>query len=207
MKRILCFALAAMSLVSCTQDATLTIKPDITAIALGPEGGSFNAIVYTNGRWKATCSDESVSFTPDTAEFTAPIHVEVGPNHEKFTKAIAISLKTEMDGNNRSSKIVITQACSPFLFVEGEDIKRVGTEGGAVRFTLNSNVPWAWQEEQDEYSVNPVTGGPNSTEVTVTVPPRTLPVERWRYLTFYLVDDPSVKIQVSVVQAGKEFVQ
>ena len=200
MKRFLIPVLAVILLASCTQETTISIAPDITSIELGPEGGAFDAVIFTNGQWTATCEDESVTFSPASGDYTLPMHIEVGENTEMFTKAIRIALLTQLDGNNRSSKIVITQHCRPFIFCE-EPSKTIGPEGGDVRFSVNSNQSWVVVNESPVL-VDPVSGGPNRTEVTMRVPRNDENVERTFTIRLALVDEPSVWIELTVVQAA-----
>ena len=97
MKRILMLVLAASLAFSCDQETNLSIAPDIHALAFGPEGGEADVVVFTNGYWKATCDDKSVTFAPDTGNFTTPMHIVVAPNTEKFTKSARIS-SMKVDG-------------------------------------------------------------------------------------------------------------
>jgi len=200
MKRFLIPVLAVLLLASCTQETEISIAPDITSVEFGPEGGSFDAVIFTNGHWTASCEDEAVAFSPASGDYTLPIHVEVGENTEMFTKAIRLALVTKIDENSRSSRIVITQHCRPFVYCE-EPSKTVGPEGGSVRFSVNSNRPWTVVNEPP-VPVDPVSAGPNRTEVTLSVPRNDGNVERTFTVRLALVDDPSVWIDLTVVQSA-----
>ena len=141
MKKTLLFALWMLLLAACSQETTLSITPDIASYTCGADGGSFDAVIFTNGSWTTSCDDKAVSFTPASGDFTAPLHVTVGTNDENYTKSIRITLTSKLDDLSRSSKIVITQACRPFIFSE-ETFLRAPASGGTVRFHVNANASW-----------------------------------------------------------------
>ena len=204
MKRFLIWVAAAVMLVSCTQETTITIAPDVSTWTFGPEGGEFNVVIFTNGHWTASCTDPAVSFAPASGDFTTPMHVVVGENTEHFTKSMRISLLTDLDGTSRSSKVVITQECAPFIVCEDNPVKSIGPEGGAVRFTVNSNEPWtAFVPDGTPVSVDPVSGGPNSTVVTLSVSANPDPQPCTYQVRLYLTDTPSEKVDLTVIQAAR----
>ena len=142
MKRFLLIAALCALALSCTQEATLTLSADVPSAQFGPEGGSFNTILFTNGSsWKATCEDPSVVFYPDSGAFTTPMHIEVGENTEHYTKAIRIAVTAKLDESSRYLNLVITQTCRPFVFCEA-NWKTAGPEVSKVFFTVNSNEGW-----------------------------------------------------------------
>ena len=200
MKRFLILVAAAVLLASCNQEATLTITPDVSSWTFGPEGGEFTVVLFTNGHWSASCNDDAISFAPDTGDFTAPMHVVVGKNTEQYTKAMAIKVTTHLDGVSRSSKVVITQQCVPFIFCN-EPLKTIGPEGGAVRFTVNSNLPWT-VEKGLSFVVDPSSGGPNSTEVTLWIPADSENRERTFSARLALDDEPSISVELVVRQTN-----
>ena len=194
MKKCLILLASIVMLAACTQDAELSIAPDLATFQFDADGGSFDAVIFTNGHWKATCDDPAVTFTPDSADFTAPMHIVVGPNEEHHTKSIRISLTSKLDNLSRTSKIAITQACRPFIISE-ETILQAPAAGGEVRFHVNANDSWKVVEttcdgEATTLAVDPLTSGPNSVEVTVRIPENTtgrartftvtLALESWR---------------------------
>ncbi len=200
MKRFLILVAAAVLLASCTQEATVSITPDVSSWTFGPEGGEFTVILFTNGHWSASCNDDAISFAPDTGDFSSPMHVVVGKNTEHYTKAMHIKLLTQLDGVSRSSKVVITQQCEPFIFCD-EPFKTIGPEGGAVRFTVNSNMPWT-VEKGLSFVVEPASGGPNSTEVTFWIPAGSENQERTFSARLALDDDPSKCVELIVKQTN-----
>ena len=109
MKRFMLLAVLCLAALSCTQEAELTIAPDVGSFQLGAEGGQFDAIILTNGLWTATCEDGSVSFSPESGDYSLPIHVNVGPNEEHYTKVIRIALTAKVDKLTRTNRIVVTQ--------------------------------------------------------------------------------------------------
>lgn len=132
-----------LSALSCTQESVITMSSDITSIKFGPEGGSFNTILFSNCSWTAGCDDEAVTISPASGTYTTPLHIEVGENTEHFTKAIRITFDGTLDGKARVSRIVVTQDCHPFVVCEN-DSATIGSEGGVVNFQVNSNVPWVY---------------------------------------------------------------
>ena len=164
-------ALCLLSLVSCTQEAAVTIAPDVGSFQFDADGGQFDAIVLTNGQWTATCDDEGVTFNPTSGDYSLPIHVTVGPNEEHYTKVIRITLTAKLDNLSRTNRIVVTQQCRPFILCE-ETFKTIGPEGGIVSFSVNSNDSWQARhvEGTSECLFDPVAGGPNLTEVSLKIP-------------------------------------
>ena len=148
MKRFLLIAACCALALSCTQEATLSLYADVPTAQFGPEGGSFNTILFTNGSsWTATCEDPTVVFSPTSGAYSTPMHIEVGENTEHYTKAIRIAVTSELDGNSRRANIVVTQACHPFVICD-DNQKTVGVAGGIVRFTVNSDRGWYLVETQ-----------------------------------------------------------
>ena len=175
MKRFVILAAIAAALLSCTQESTLTLSADVPSAQFGPEGGSFNLILFTNGdSWTATCEDPAVTFSPDSGSFTTPMHVEVGENQEQYTKSIRISVTSKMEGKSRLLYIVVTQACYPFVLCNDAE-KTVGAEGGTVRFTVNSDKGWVLLKTlldgvATPLAVSPGSYGENNVTVEVKVP-------------------------------------
>ena len=118
MKKTLLLVALILLAVSCDQDTNLSITSDISSYRFDAEGGSFDAIIFTNGSWTASCEDESVKFTPDAGYCTTPMHIEVGANEAYYTKSVRITLTTVYDSYSRTGKIVLTQDCRPFIFCE-----------------------------------------------------------------------------------------
>jgi len=206
MKRILMLVLAAALAFSCDQESNLSISPDIPSIAFGPEGGEFDVVVFTNGYWKASCDDKSVTFAPDTGNFTLPMHVVVAPNTENYTKSVRISLTTHLDGNGRTSKIAITQTCNPFIFCDKAEIQ-LPSSGGTARFQVNSNADWQVIDTQLDGSsvdlaVDPMEHGPNSVTVNVPVSENPSGAPRTYTVTLALKETPSVQFVLTVRQAS-----
>ena len=208
MKRFLLVAslvVAAAFSAACDQETNLSVIPDRSSFTFGPEGGEFDVVVFTNGYWKATCSDEAVTFVADTGNFTSPLHVKVGPNHEQYTKSMRVSLVTHLDKLSRSANIAITQACNPFLTVADAE-KQIGREGGTVRFSVNSNHPWqragvTLDGAPYDGTVDPSTGGPNRTDVALNdIPENTTGRPRTFCVTLALVDYPGVTLILTVRQ-------
>ena len=142
MKRILLIAVMCAAALSCTQEATLTVNADVPSIVFGPEGGTFNTVIFTNAPvWTASCDDPAVTFSPDSGAFSTPMHIEVGENNDHSTKAIRIAVKATLDGSQRQLNIVVTQTCRPFVLCN-DPAKTIGAEGGNLFFTVNSNEGW-----------------------------------------------------------------
>lgn len=149
----------------------MTIAPDVGSFQLGAEGGQFDAIILTNGLWTATCEDGSVSFSPESGDYSLPIHVNVGPNEEHYTKVIRIALTAKVDKLTRTNRIVVTQQCHPFIICD-ETEKTVGPEGDIVRFEVNSNDSWhaVRVDGTDACLFEPEEGGPNRTDFAMLIP-------------------------------------
>ena len=204
MKRFLIWALAAVLLVSCTQETTVTLEPDVYSWTFGPEGGEFDVVIFTNGYWTATCDDPSLSFSPASGNFTAPIHVVVAENTEHFTKSMRISLNTEIDEKTMTGKVVVTQQCRPFILC-ADPLKRIGPEGGAVRFSVNSSEPWTATVPDGAHAVariDPAAGGHNNTEVAIYVPENTDRQERTYTVRLFLTGLPSEAVDLTVKQGA-----
>ena len=171
MKRYLLLALMGLAALSCTQETTLTITPDVRNFQFGPEGGSFDVVIFTNGVWTATCNDELFSFSPAEGDYTTPMHVVVPENNEHFTKSVRIQLTSKVSDISRTAQVIITQGCYPFIYCEEPD-KEIGPEGGKVRFSVNSNEPWNLSPEAGvvPFGASPETGGPNRETVTLDIP-------------------------------------
>ena len=204
MKRYLLLVVLCLAAVSCDQDTNFYVTPDHTSFVIGPEGGTFDDVLFTNGSWTCTVSDESVTVTPMSGDYTTPFRVVVGENKEMFTKAISIQFKSTLDDLSRTGKVVITQDCHPFVYC-AEPVQTIGAAGGAVRFSVNSNEPWAVPQVDDipGFSVSPLSGGPNSTIVTVTVPANDMDLERHFAVSLHLTSDPSVSQLLTVIQSVK----
>jgi hypothetical protein len=199
MKRYLPLLILCLAALSCTQETELSIAPDVGSFQFDEHGGQFDAIIFTNGSWTATCDDPAVSFAPQSGDYTTPIHVSVGANEEKYTKNIRLALTATLDNLTRTGRIVITQACAPFIFCE-EAVKTVGPEGGVVRFSVNSNEPW--KVASQSCPVDPMTGGPNIEDVSLLVPENTEGVQRTFTVILSLEKDPQTTLVLTVVQQG-----
>ena len=175
MKQIMLIAAICALALSCTQEATLTATSDIPSIQFGPEGGSFNPILFTNGSsWTATCDDPAVTFSPTSGAYSTPMHIVVGENTEHFTKAIRIAVESKLDDRTRTLYIVVTQFCHPFVICDDAS-KTVGAAGGSVWFTVNSDKGWLLYKTlldgvETPLTVNPSSHGENNVPVEVTVP-------------------------------------
>lgn len=207
MKKTLILLVGMMLLASaCTQETSLGISSDITSFQFDADGGSFDAIIFTNGSWTAACDDDAVVCSPASGDCTTPMHITVGPNEAFFTKSIRIELKTVLDDKSRTGKIVITQACRPFIFSEETQLQ-VSAEGGKARFHVNSNKSWKVTEstcdgEPAELSVDPAAHGPNRAEVTVLIPANPLGRERIFTVRLSLEEFPECSVILTVGQAA-----
>ena len=202
MKRYLPILILCLAALSCTQETELSIAPDVSAFQFDEHGGQFDAIIFTNGSWTATCSDPAVSFAPQSGDYTTPIHVSVGANEEYYTKVIRLALTAKLDDITRTGSIVITQACGPFIFCE-EALKTVGPEGGVVRFSVNSNEPWKVEIPLGaalSCPVEPMAGGPNAEDVSLLIPENTEGVQRTFTVILYLEKAPQTNLVLTVVQ-------
>ena len=204
MKRYLLLVALCLAALSCTQEAELSITPDVGAFQFDETGGQFDAIILTNGSWTASCDDPAVSFSPQSGDYSSPIHVTVGANEEMYTKVIRITLNAKLDNLTRTSRIVVTQTCAPFLFCE-EATKTIGPEGGLIHLSVNSNEPWVVLTRDGlplPCDVSPMAGGPNLTEVTLVIPANPETASRAFEVTLALRDYPSTWLNLTVNQGG-----
>ena len=202
MKRYLVFfVILCLAFVSCDQETNFYITPDQRNLVCGPEGGTFNDLIFTNGSWTCTVSDDAVTVTPMSGDYTQPVHIVVDKNSEMYTKSIRIHFTSTNGDLSRTANVVVTQDCYPFLFCD-EAVKTVGPEGGQVRFTVNSNEPWsvAQPDAISGFQVTPLVGGPNSTTVTFEIPANDEGRERTFVAQLNLQDHPSVSLTLTVVQ-------
>lgn len=193
-----------MLLAACSQDTEVSISSDITSYRFDAGGGAFDAIIFTNGSWTASCDDDAVTFTPDAGYCTTPMHIEIGANEEYHTKSVRINLTTVYDNVSRSGRIVLTQDCRPFLFCE-ENRLAVTAAGGKARFQVNSNEAWKVMETRcdgapAELPVDPAAHGPNKAEVTVTVPENTTGLPRSFTVKLALEAHPDCSLVLTVGQ-------
>mgnify|MGYP002626911389 CR=1 FL=1 len=139
MKRMLLLTAVLSLLASCTQEASLTIESDVSSFQFDAGGGEFDAVIFTNGYWTATCEDQAVTVTPSSGDFSSPVHIKVGSNEENYTKVIRITLNATLDALTRTGRIVVTQQCRPFIFCDASK-KTVGPEGGLVRWSQSHGI-------------------------------------------------------------------
>lgn len=184
MKRFLLIAAMCAVVLSCKQEATLTVSADVPSIVFGPEGGTFNTILFTNAPvWTATCDDPAVTFSPDSGAFSTPIHVEVGENEEHFTKAIRIVVKATLDGSQRQANIVVTQTCRPFVLCD-DNLRIIGPEQTQMFFTVNSDKGWRvlrtlLDGKETALEMDPMScKDPNNVDVKVQIPENTSGLSR-----------------------------
>ena len=203
MKRYLLLVAVCLAAVSCDQETDFYVTPDIRTIVMEAEGGSFDDVIFTNGVWTTEISDEAVTITPSTGSYTTKVHVVVGENQEHFTKAIRIRFTSSDGDNSRTGDIVITQQCHPFLLCD-EPVKTIGAAGGKVFFSVNSNAKWGLMQWDGgmPYEVTPQVGGPNRTDITVTVSENTSGEERTLPITIHLIDSHEVTLTLKVVQGA-----
>ena len=204
MKRYLLLALLCLAAVSCSQETDFYIYPDVHLFEFDANGGSFDDVIFTNGVWSCEVSDAAVSVLPLSGDYTSPISVVVGENEERFTKVIRLRFTSKLDELSRTADIIITQSCHPFIFCD-EPVKQVGPEGGVVRFSVNSNEPWSVETPDGgpmPCSVDPMTGGPNSTVVSVDVPANPQGAERTLRVVLSLVSDPFVFVTLTIIQGA-----
>lgn len=203
MKRYLLLATFCLAALSCTQETNFYLNPEITSFVLDADGGSFDEMIFTNGIWSCTVSDDAAKVTPDAGSYTCPVHIEVAENTEMFTKSIRIRFTSSSDdGLSRYANVVLTQACHPFLFCEEPD-KTIGPEGGQVRFSINSNKEWRVEPligGTFPFGIDPMTGGPNRTELTLDIPANDTGEERHFLVYLSLLSDPDVTLALTVDQ-------
>lgn len=205
MKRYLLLVVLCLAAVSCDQDTNFYITPNHTSFVLGPNGGSFDDVLFTNGSWTCTVSDDAATVTPMSGDYTTPFRVVVGPNSERFTKAIRIKFTSTLGDLSRTANVVVTQDCFPFIFAD-ETLQTIGPEGGRVFFTVNSNEPWVMLEPDDSvlpagFSAEPRNGGPNNTTVMLDIPVNDTGEERWLEVLLHLESDPEVYVILTVIQS------
>ena len=203
MKRMLLLTAVLILLASCTQEAALTIESDVSSFQFDADGGEFDAVIFTNGYWTATCEDKTVTLTPSAGDFSSPVHIKVGSNEENYTKVIRISLNATLDDLSRTGRIVITQQCRPFIFCDASQ-KTVGPEGGLVRFQVNSNDSWQAFRVPGTAAcaLYPVSGGPNLTEFSMMIPENTEGTELTYEVRLVLDNAPATEIVLTVRQAA-----
>lgn len=206
MKRYLLLVFLCLMAVSCDQDTNFYVTPDVSTFEFGPDGGEFDDVIFTNGSWTCEVSDDAVTVTPSSGDYTTSVHVVVAPNTERYTKAIRLKFISTYGDLSRNSNVVVTQDCYPFIFCEDEDVKTIGSEGGKVRFTVNSNQPWVLLEPDGSvspagFSAEPLNGGPNSTTVTLDIPANDTGEERWLEVLLHLKSDPEVSLILTVIQS------
>jgi len=204
MKRYLLLALLCLAALSCTQETTLTVEPEVRDFHFGPEGGSFDVIIFTNGIWTATCSDPAITFSPASGDYTLPMHVEVPENLEHFSKATHIQITSKTEDLSRTTQVVISQDCYPFIFSEEETCKTIGPEGGKVRFAVNSNEPWKLSPEAGvpSFGAEPETGGPNREVVTLDIPANDSGLPRSFSVLLSLQSDIDIYVILTVEQGA-----
>lgn len=203
MKRYLLLVLFCLMAVSCDQDTNFYATPDKSTFVFGPEGGTFDDVLFTNGSWTCTVSDDAVTVTPMSGDYTTPFRVVVGTNEEYFTKSIRIKFTSTLGDLSRTANVVITQDCFPFLFADAV-ARAIGYEGGRVFFTVNSNLPWRLMPDSMEgpvaFNVTPETGGPNSTTVTFDIPANDTGKDRVFKVLLYLESEPDETLELGVIQ-------
>ncbi|MBR0223155.1 MAG: BACON domain-containing protein [Bacteroidales bacterium] len=204
MKKTLIFVVCMMMLAACSQDTTLSISSDISSYRFDADGGAFDAIIFTNGSWTASCDDPSVTFTPDAGYCTTPMHISIGANEEYFTKSVRITLNTVYGSYSRTGKIVLTQDCRPFIFCEQNRLD-VTAAGGKARFQVNANESWKVVETtcdgvKADLSVDPSVHGPNKVEVTVAIPANTTGLPRSFAVKLALEAHPDCSVVLTVGQ-------
>ena len=175
MKKTLILAACMMLLAACSQNTSLSISSDIASYRFDADGGAFDAIIFTNGSWTATCEDETVSLTPSAGDYTTPMHIVVGANEEYYTKSIRITLNTKLDNLSRSGKIVNAN--------ESWKVTEIRCDGTPV-----------------ELAVDPLVHGPNLAEVTVGIPANTTGRARSYAVTLALEAHPECTIVLTVGQ-------
>ena len=205
MKRYLLLALLCLAVLSCDQDTNFYVTPEVSTFEFGPDGGEFDDVIFTNGSWTCEASDDAVTVTPSSGDYTTSVHVVVAPNTERYTKAIRIKFISTYGDLSRNSNVVVTQDCYPFIFCEDEDVKTIGPEGGKVRFSVNSNQLWKMSFPTGALTpsrAEPLSGGPNTTTVTLDIPANDEGSERWFEVLLYLESDPDVCLTLTVIQEG-----
>ena len=214
MKRILSaflspfLALLALVLpMSCSQDTTLTVSTDVTSFHFDPTGGECDVVVFTNGSWTASSSDSAaVVLSPASGDYTQPMHILLGRNDEHFTKNIRITLTSTLDNLTRTCRIALTQDCDPFLDAAATEAT-VGAAGGAVRFSVNGNLPWkvvsrSCDGQPSDFVVDPSSAGPNTVEVALWIPANDTGASRSFSARLALEDAPAVTLTLTVRQAA-----
>lgn len=201
MKRMLLLTAVLMLLASCTQEATLSVGSDVSSFQFDADGGEFDAVIFTNGSWTASCEDEGVTVTPSSGDCSSPVHIKVGSNEEHYTKVIRITLNATLDNLSRTGRIVVTQQCRPFIFCE-EPFKETGPEGGIVRFQVNSNDSWqaVHVEGTSACLLDPAAGGPNLTEFSMRIPENTEGAVRTFAVRLVLDSAPATELVLTVRQ-------
>ena len=207
MKRYLLLVVLCLAAVSCDQETNFYATPDHTSFVFGPEGGTFDDVIFTNGSWTCTVSDSTVTVSPMSGDYTTPFHVVVPPNTERYTKNIRIHFVSLIGTLSRVANVVITQDCYPFIFTD-QDTRYIGPEGGKVRFSVNSSAAWRLKLQEPDggkvagFDAEPMTGGPNSTTVTLDIPVNETGQARWLEAFLYLESDPEVNLTLTVIQSN-----
>ena len=204
MKRYLLLALLCLAVLSCDQDTNFYVTPEVSTFEFGPDGGEFDDVIFTNGSWTCEASDDAVTVTPSSGDYTTSVHVVVAPNTERYTKAIRIKFISTYGDLSRNSNVVVTQDCYPFIFCEDEDVKTIGSEGGKVRFSVNSNEAWSLVKSGSgvDFQAEPLSGGPNTTTVTLDIPANDEGLARTFKVQLQLQKHPGVSVTLTVIQEG-----
>ena len=109
MKRYLLLVFLCLMAVSCDQDTNFYVTPDVSTFEFGPDGGEFDDVIFTNGSWTCEVSDDAVTVTPSSGDYTTSVHVVVAPNTERYTKAIRLKFISTYGDLSRNSNVVVTQ--------------------------------------------------------------------------------------------------
>ena len=204
MKRYLLFVVLCLMTVSCDQETNFYATPDKSSFVFGPEGGTFDDVLFTNGSWTCTVSDDAVTVTPMSGDYTSPFRVVVPANPEMYTKSIQIKFTSKYDDLSRVATVAITQDCFPFLVADAV-AQAIGYEGGRVFFTVNSNRTWNMRLPNGDtypagFSAEPQSGGPNNTTVTLDIPANDTGEDRVFRVELYLESEPTETLVLGVVQ-------
>ena len=204
MKRYLLLVFLCLMAVSCDQDTNFYVTPDVSTFEFGPDGGELDDVIFTNGSWTCEVSDDAVTVTPSSGDYTTSVHVVVAPNTERYTKAIRLKFISTYGDLSRNSNVVVTQDCYPFIFCEDEDVKTIGSEGGKVRFSVNSNEAWSLVKSGSgvDFQAEPLSGGPNTTTVTLDIPANDEGLARTFKVQLQLQKHPGVSVTLTVIQEG-----